>query len=323
MTYQIQYKKYRRRFREPLQTGAQRITYREGIILKLRDAEGELGFGEVAPIRGFSLETLADAENWLQQLGEKWEGNPVPEQLPCCGFAISGALRWLSGGFDIGETIALETASLLPAGAGALDESSRKLREGFRTFKWKVGVKNLHTEQEIACELANSGNLRLDANGSFSKDELKQWCQFISENENIEFIEQPLPPGHWQAAQAIAEQMNQANKVALDEEVTTVSQIAKIQNAGFKGKLVMKSALAGWISEIPDQNLIHSSALETAIGKETALRLALESQNCLGFGVGELFEDDGLDLHDTGPLIQVGQVGIQVMEEIWERIGNY
>jgi len=30
-----------------------------------------------------------------------------------------------------------------------------------------------------------------------------------------------------------------------------------------------------------------------------------------------------LDLHDTGSLIQVGQVGIQLMEEIWERIGNY
>ena len=63
-----------------------------------------------------------------------------------------------------------------------------------------------------------------------------------------------------------------------------------------------------------------SSALETSIGREAALRLAIGAKHAIGFGVKNLFEEDGLDLHDTGPQIAVGRIGLGEMLEIWELI---
>jgi hypothetical protein len=46
----------------------------------------------------------------------------------------------------------------------------------------------------------------------------------------------------------------------------------------------------------------------------------MKSARAIGFGVSELFPEDGLDLHDAGPRIKVGTIGTSEMQEIWERI---
>lgn len=324
MTYQIQHRKYARRFRKPLQTGSQTWEFREGIIIRLEDSMGNVGFGEVAPIAGFQVEKLEEAEEWLGQLKGCWDRDQemVPRDLPCCGFAISSALGWIEGIFEIGKIQEKETAGLLPAGHAALGVQVERKRDGFETFKWKIGVGKLEDELKIAKELAKSGKIRLDANGSLKEGELTEWISMLEASQNLEVLEQPLSPGNWQKAQELADQKNVAHKIALDEEVTTSDQFEKVRDAGFRGKFVVKSALAGWITKERWKDAIHSSALETAIGKETALRLAVDSKECLGFGVGELFEEDGLELHSKTSKIEVGAIGIPEMEKIWARIKN-
>ena len=38
------------------------LTFREGLILQIKDAQGNRGEGEIAPLAGVHLESLEDAE---------------------------------------------------------------------------------------------------------------------------------------------------------------------------------------------------------------------------------------------------------------------
>lgn len=323
--YSIQYKKYQRHFRKPLQTASQTWAIREGMVLRMEDGDGRIGFGEVAPVLGFGVENLSDAEAWLQSLGGICEpgASRVPDSLPCCQFAISGALGWIHGDFELeGGPCEMETAGLLPAGEAAITQQEQMLAEGYRVFKWKIGVGAVKQELEIAETLAQRGRVRLDANGGLDETSMVEWFKFMQENDNIEFLEQPLPVGEWQGVQELAEKFGLGERVALDEEVATREDIRKMRNEGWSGLFVIKSALAGWIGEERFKEAIHSSALETGIGKEVALRLAVGSEHCLGFGVGKLLEEDGLDLHTHRSRIAVGQIGVEEMQNIWERISS-
>jgi len=41
------------------------LTFREGLILQIKDAQGNRGEGEIAPLTGVHLESLEDAEKNL------------------------------------------------------------------------------------------------------------------------------------------------------------------------------------------------------------------------------------------------------------------
>ena len=325
VSYSIQYKKYQRDFRKPLRTASQRWAVREGIVVRLEDGQGRIGFGEVAPVFGFGGERVEEAEDWLKSLGGVWGPceKKVPGNLPCCQFAISGALGWIHGDFEVeGGICEMETAGLLPSGEAAIAMQQEMLGDGFGVFKWKIGVGEVREEMEIAMYLAEKGRIRLDANGGLEEAEMVEWCKFLKEQESIEFLEQPLAKGMWRRVKELAEELEVGERLALDEEVTRGEEIPKIRAEGWPGLFVVKSALAGWIGKERFPDAIHSSALETSIGKETALRLAVGSMRCLGFGVGELLEDDGLDLHTNRCRIAVGKVGELEMQNVWERISS-
>ena len=48
------------------------LTFREGLILQIKDAQGNHGEGEIAPLTGVHLESLEDAEKiWSISWKEK------------------------------------------------------------------------------------------------------------------------------------------------------------------------------------------------------------------------------------------------------------
>ena len=47
------------------------LTFREGLILQIKDAQGNHGEGEIAPLTGVHLESLEDAEKTDQYPGRK------------------------------------------------------------------------------------------------------------------------------------------------------------------------------------------------------------------------------------------------------------
>ncbi len=323
MNYKFEFRPYQRKFKRPLQTSHGIWEIREGIILRLTTESGRVGFGEIAPIGWFGSETFLEALEYCRQLSDVITDRTIfsiPANLSACQFGIESAWESVSLQSQFQAVISEEETSpsqpgysgLLPAGEGALLGRQILWKQGYRTFKWKIGVLPLQREllilQELAVALQEAGepaSLRLDANGGFSLADAREWLQVCDEiGGMIEYLEQPLPVTELEAMLQLCDCFSTA--IALDESVATLPQMQSAHRQGWRGIYVIKPCIAGSPSELRQFcNLnkidgVFSSVFETEIGKTAALKLAAEIQTrrdrALGFGVDHLFEPDNGDL---------------------------
>jgi len=85
---------YRRPFRQPLQTAHGLWAVREGIILRFEDEQGQVIFGEIAPIPWFGTETLEQARAWCDRCPRHFsleQIDDIPDSLPACQFGFGAA----------------------------------------------------------------------------------------------------------------------------------------------------------------------------------------------------------------------------------------
>jgi o-succinylbenzoate synthase len=99
MRLRFQFRRYRLPFRTAVRTARGPWAEREGVIVRLEDAEeggsGAVGFGEAAPIPWFGTETVDEVEAGCRSLGEWIEESAfeaVPTKLSCMHHALAGAL---------------------------------------------------------------------------------------------------------------------------------------------------------------------------------------------------------------------------------------
>lgn len=314
MAIHLALRPYQRRFRQPLQTAHGLWHWRRGLILRLADDRGRVGYGEVAPLPWFGTETLAEALAFLSQLGPGQVTEPLPNRLPSCQFGL-GAARWmLDHPQDLEGSPPDQgpTSALLPAGAAALDAWQTPWQQGLRTLKWKIGLASPGEEipllQQLVQTLPATAALRLDANGGLTEPRAQDWLQVCdrinnrAEGPRIEYLEQPLPATAMAAMGQLARQYQ--TPLALDESVVTADQLQRCQQLGWPGVLVVKPAIAGDPQRLRQvwgtggAPLVFSSVFETGVGRRVALALAHQYQQqtgqslALGFDTLNRFEDD-------------------------------
>ena len=287
--YQFAYRLYRRPFKTPLQTVRGLWAVREGIIVRLEDAAGRLGFGEVAPLEGFGTESMADALEYCTSLGEKTDDavlSKTPQYLPCCAFALESALEMLNGGAADPGGRRVEICALLPTGNQALDALDGLVERGFRTFKWKIGIEEFSIEQnpfrKIVRMLPEGSRLRLDGNGRFTLAEAESWLRLCDECR-VEFFEQPLSPTNSNGLLKLAREFK--TPIALDESAAGLESLKKAVDGNWPGFLVVKPSILGSPAAFRKWRpccacpLVFSSAFETAIGYQAGLRLYLRTSD--------------------------------------------
>lgn len=308
---------------------------REGIIVRLEDAAGSTGFGEIAPLEGFGTESMAEALEYCTSLGERADGavlSEIPQNLSCCVFGLQSALEMLN---DVGASpggCMVEICALLPAGTQALKTLDSLAEQGFRAFKWKIGIGNISFEQdlfrEIVRALPQGSRLRLDGNGRFALSEAESWLCLCDEFR-VEFFEQPLSPEHFNDLLKLARDFR--TPIALDESAAGLESLKKAVEENWPGLLVVKPAIMGSPAAFRKWRpscacpLVFSSAFETAIGYQAGLRLAAEAGSpgyTSGFGIGGFFPDDGFHLHGTGPHVDPDQCSTQDFVTLWDQIGT-
>ncbi len=303
MLYQFDFRPYQRQFNRPLQTNHGTWNIREGIILRLQDNTGAVTWGEIAPISWFGSETLAEALKFCRQLPTTITAEiiySIPSHLPACQFGFESALLGLSGS---SLPIQLKYSALLPAKESALQTWQNLWKQGYSTFKWKIGVAPIQQEIAIFKQLIQAlpklAKLRLDANGGLTWETAKQWLEICENVDIIEYIEQPLPIN--QFANVLALNKQYSTPIALDESVATLPQIHACYHQGWRGIFVIKPAIAGFPSQLRQfcQNYtiesVFSSVFETAIARNAALNLAAEIQSenkAVGFGINHWFKED-------------------------------
>ena len=154
MVYQFHFNPYRYRFLQPLVTSHGIWDTREGIIVRLDDAGGNSGWGEIAPISWFGSETLEQALDFCRQVPREITPEIIfslPDNLPACQFGFESALASVHKQANsqlINEEL-LTYSALLPSGKTALQQWQQLWNEGYRTFKWKIGIDAINTEVTI------------------------------------------------------------------------------------------------------------------------------------------------------------------------------
>jgi O-succinylbenzoate synthase len=331
MPYRFSIKPYRLPLRAPVRTAHGHWTEREGLLVRLEDGAGQVGYGEVAPIPWFGTETPAEAEEICGKFGDKVTDevlDAVPARFGCVRFALAQARAGNSHLLDdqaAGKR--LPVAALLPAGREALVALPARLEAGYLAFKWKVGVGAVDDElgifDDLLAALPGHTKLRLDANGAWERRQATKWLDRCA-GRPVEFVEQPVKPDDEATLLGLA--ADYPVTLALDESVTGLASAQRWQGLGWRGVFVIKPALAGPLEELAawvaatKADVVLSSAIETALARASILRLALEqplTRRALGFGVGEVFGDRRWDGPVLGPVLDRSWVEGVNLEAMW------
>ncbi|MDI1248033.1 MAG: o-succinylbenzoate synthase [Lacunisphaera sp.] len=332
MVYRFSYKPYCRSLRAPLRTAHGLWTEREGLVVRLEDEAGEVGFGEIAPLSWFGTETLVQAEEVCRKFGDRAGDallDEVPEKFGCVRFALAQA-RVQDKKRPEAAVHRLPVAALLPAGRDALPLMRQKIEAGFLAFKWKVGVGDINDElgllDDLLSTLPGHARLRLDANGAWTRRQAERWLTRCAERP-VEFVEQPVAPADENTLLGLAG--DYPVKLALDESVVRLADARRWQGLGWPGVFVVKPSLAGPLTELAEwilatkADVVISSAIETALGRSAVLRAALSqplTTRALGFGTGEIFGERLWDGPIIGPLADASCIAEQAGEGIWNAL---
>ncbi len=314
---------------------------RDGLILRLEDEAGGVGFGEVAPLPWFGTETLAEAEALLAKLAgvvDAGWGEQIEERYGCVRFALSSALGRESG---VPMVQRRPVAALLPAGKAACEAADQALEAGYVAFKWKVGVLDDADEwvmlDDLLARLPGHAKLRLDANGAWTTRRAGKWLARCAERP-IEFVEQPC---FAETSQGAARQIQSDDAllglaadyptpIALDESVAGLPSLRAWLARGWRGIVVVKPALAGDPAGVLEvlakyqADAVFSSALETGVGRQAALRMAFAfngpQSRALGFGMGPLFLDGRFEGMPPVPFLGLEAMTHLKAEVLWNAL---
>lgn len=262
-------------FRQPLMFKGERLANREGLLVSINGQ-----WGEIAPLPGFSNESLAEA---------------AAESLACLaalsrGEKISPTLTSVQFGFDCAQR---SWPSHLPAPLPPyplLQGSPAALIQSLPTADWQASPpsrlklkvaryameKELALIEKLAAQLPNT-KLILDANGGWTREEAQRFCERLPLKQ-IDYLEEPC------AAFADTIAVAEATGVAIALDETLSRQDEWVYHPQLKA-LVIKPTLIGSLSACEalvqraragNLRVVISSSFESDLGLGLLARLASE-----------------------------------------------
>lgn len=211
------YYRYALRLKRPLVLRGKTITHREGYLVALESADGATGYGEIAPLPGFSLENmesaLANARHVVAALkkseftldAEPYGPRPWDRTFASVRFGIETAILHLHAQAE-GKSLARLlnprcrdavslNALLLGSRDDVVEQAARRLDEGYRTFKLKIGRasvdEDLATVQAVREAIGDAATLRLDANQAWVYSDALRFARGLA-GCPIQYVEEPL-----------------------------------------------------------------------------------------------------------------------------------
>jgi o-succinylbenzoate synthase len=304
----------------PLTLGGTTLRHREGLLLRLSGDDGSEGWGESAPLPGFSVGSQDEAAWQLRRLAGSIMGREVTDDWvePYGEFAreLDGTAASVRFGFELAvwnlygafsgrtlpELVKSTPRDLVPvngllAGSPAeVLEDARRMREtGYGSIKLKVGTRTVTEDVALVRaldeELGEGIFLRLDANRAWGYEEAAEFVGGTS-GMRFEYVEEPL------ADPALLPGLVRefGVPVALDESLVGIEP-EKLEET-FAVAFVLKPTLLGGISRtLRVARRAHrlgvtpvvSSAYESGVG--TAALVALAA------GIGDRPVPAGLDTY--------------------------
>lgn len=314
------YYQYLLKFKRPSGTSRGVLYEKETFILEIFEGENK-GVGECAIFRGLSFDDRIDYEEKLQWLCENINEEVTflkeeLEEFPSIWFGYEQAILNLKNGgnlyfpsqFTKGDaSITINGLIWMGDANYMVEQIQEKLTLGFHCIKLKIGV-NWAEEHQVIKQLRSQFpkevlELRVDANGAFSKEEAKVVLKQLADLD-IHSIEQPIKAGEWShMAELCAET---PTPIALDEELIGIidpEEREKLLDIIQPQYIILKPALVGgfsgsdeWISFAEEREIGWwvTSALESNIGLSAIAQYTYTKNNKMpqGLGTGNLFTNN-------------------------------
>ena len=316
------YKKHILNFKLPAGTSRGVLKTKETFFLKI-DKEGKTGIGECSVFRGLSFDDVANYEEKLQWTCDNINlglANLIEElkQFPSIQFGVEMAfldlkakdsmLLYPSNFTDSDDAIPINGLVWMGDFDFMQKQIIEKLDSGFSCVKMKIGAIDFESEIALLKKIreeftADEVELRVDANGAFSKDEALEKLKILSDFE-IHSIEQPIKQGQVDDMAWLCE--NTPLYIALDEELIGIidsHEKNKLLETIKPQYIILKPSLVGgikgsmeWIN-IANENNINwwiTSALESNVGLNAIAQWTYTLNNPMpqGLGTGSLFTNN-------------------------------
>jgi o-succinylbenzoate synthase len=312
---------FRLPLRGPLVLKGKTFHYRDGLLLRLSGNDGSEGWGESAPLPGFSEESLDQSIVQLRRLAGSLIGREMTDDWTDRNWAFGRELQSIapapsvrfglevavwnmcaaSSGKSLPELFAGQPRASVPVNGllsgsrdEVLEEAQRMKNAGYEAIKLKVGTKTVAEDtrlvHKLVEELGNTISLRLDANRAWGYERA---AEFLRGAPRFEYLEEPL------ADPALLPQLVRefGVPVALDESLVGMEPEV-LEGHRYARAVVLKPTLLGGISNtlrMVGRALrlgmmpVVSSAYESGVG--TAALVALAA------GIGERPVPAGLDTY--------------------------
>ena len=334
---------YKLNFKTPSGTSRGILKEKESFFICIKEGEN-FGLGEVGLLRGLSMDDVPNIEKqilWTCNhihlgLDELYLAN---RQFPSIQFALEQAFSHLHHGFDHFSNSfsqgqdALNINGLIWMGDVDFmqEQVAKRLSEGFKTLKMKVGSVAWEEEKSILSALRKQFGqedleLRVDANGAFCLQKAVEISQFLKEIQ-VHSIEQPLRAGDNHELAKCARQMH--IPIALDESligVVSKRDKEKLLDTVQPQYIILKpSFIGGWkgsnewvkLAEEREIGWWATSALESTIGLNAIAQWAYSKNNKIpqGLGTGSLYTNN-----IPGPFkVEMGQLKMKGdIQESWD-----
>jgi len=319
-------------FKTPFRISNQTLNTRNGILLVFNSGDF-LAFGEVAPLPGFSKETIEQVLTVLIENQKNLEAafrNNEAEQLisildgihnfPSLSFGLDSLLLDLNSKKNdtlISSNLFNQVLSN-PSVNGAigiqdvessLSKADSLTQNGISTFKIKLGADN-HKEREIiqaVREKYPEVKIRIDANQAWNIDAAIR-CLKSLEEFNIEYCEQPVSENDLIGLKTVKDAVS--IPIAADEAVRSFHQAKELIEVKACDLLILKPSLFGRIKNCivtkewansHNIDVVVTTAFDTIVGRTITAVLAsgLGSEKYAhGLATGQFLNEPGDNLSE-------------------------
>ena len=291
----------------PLPLGGETHSRRRGLLVRLGTRQGAAGWGDAAPLPGFSPETLDDVVEQARAAAPEWTGRHVPEPdddlsgllgaLPMgtncpasLRFAAESALvellaaaRKTSPAAVLGTpraSVSLNALITDPENEGSA-QAARLREHGYPAVKVKVGRESVEEDvrglRAIRKALGVDTALRADANRAWSMEQAVAFAE-ATQDLGMAYVEEPLTNPACLPELAARTDL----PIALDE-TTRENEASVLRDDAPVAAVVLKPTLLGglratlrWCHAAQANGVtpVISAAYESGIGLRTLVALA-------------------------------------------------
>jgi len=309
----LKYKSFTFPLAQKFINSSQSFLKKEIIILRAEDENGNIAFGEVSPLPGFSKENISDCIKRLEQFSINTIKNfndaeqlnielSVFDDIPSLKFGLEQVVIGLmfQNKLNYFDDAKFRKSIKVNGSIGfvSLAETESKINELLKneisTIKLKVGRNNFDDDlailEMIKLKFGENVKLRLDVNGAWSYKEAKENLAKL-EKYNLQYVEQPVND----KSELIKLAEKSEVKIAPDESIKTIVDAKDFINSGLVDFLILKPTIRLGIFDTQkvinvanEYNIIPiiTTSFETAIGRSMLISLAGMTNHNYSHGLG-------------------------------------